>query len=389
MGKKSGWALCRVTLLAMARRKGASCLLAAVAALGVFASIALYNLTARQEAAMADMVENTQIRCVVTDVQGVSSSNLQMFSAYVDMLTGLRHERGCYLDQYVRNVRAKADSLVVEPEGITLRRILSFDSDSALDPVEGAEVHLFQGWTEADFRGQGQICLIPAGMATGTGQQVDIQVREGIGLSLQVVGTVSGGPENVIWCPFYMPTQAGISEAFRVESCSFDIGDNARLDQCKAEIYQVFADPGQGQLGDGLTYGVVVQDETYTASMEEFQANLAMLRLLLPVLTVLCGGIGFFGGYLATRGRLTEFAVMRCLGMKRQRVFGLVFGEQLLLAVLGTVLGGTAGCLLEGALAAGAMGRAGLVLAAFLAGGAVAAVRVTRVNVMKLLKAAE
>ena len=151
----------------------------------------------------------------------------------------------------------------------------------------------------------------------------------------------------------------------------------------------MFADPDQGQLGDGLTYGVVVQDETYTASMEEFQANLAMLRLLLPVLTVLCGGIGFFGGYLATRGRLTEFAVMRCLGMKRQRVFGLVFGEQLLLAVLGTVLGGTAGCLLEGALAAGAMGRAGLVLAAFLAGGAVAAVRVTRVNLMKLLKAAE
>ena len=59
--KKTGGALRRLTLAVLWRRRGASLLLIAVAALGVFASTALHSLSARQEAAMAELERNARI----------------------------------------------------------------------------------------------------------------------------------------------------------------------------------------------------------------------------------------------------------------------------------------------------------------------------------------
>ena len=174
-----------------------------------------------------------------------------------------------------------------------------------------------------------------------------------------------------------------------MESCSFDILDNLRLEECKNAIYESFVEPKLSNINDGLSYGVLVQDETYQSTLEELRSNLSMLRLLLPILTVLCGGIGFLAAYLANRGRIREFAVMRCLGIKRGRVFAQVFGEQALLAMVGAMFGGTAGLLLEGAYSGETFARAGLILGIFLAGAAVACWNVTRVNVMKLMKVEE
>ena len=93
--------------------------------------------------------------------------------------------------------------------------------------------------------------------------------------------------------------------------------------------------------------------------------------------------------YLTTRGRVREFAVMRCLGLKRGRIFHQVFGGQALLAVVGAAAGGIAGLLLEGSYSGSAIAKAGLILGVFLTGAAVASWNVTRVNVMKLMKVEE
>lgn len=390
--KTSGWALRQVTLAALFRRKGASLLLSAVAALGVFASIALQNLTVRQESAMADMVQNAQIHCVLTDPQGLGSDNLQMFSAFVDMLMGLRHERGCYLDEYVKNVRAKASISLEQPQNMTLRRILSFDSDRALTAVAGAQITMAEGWTEDALQTNARVCLIPAGLETQTGADgqpcVTVTIN-GVPLELQVIGTVSGSAGNAIWCPFYLQQQEGITEAFRVESCSFDIQDNARLEECKAAIYEFFVEPSLSNRNDGLSYGVLIEDETYQSTLAELRSNLSMLRLLLPILIVLCGGIGFLAAYLTTRGRVQEFAVMRCLGLKQRSIFGQVFEEQALLAIVGAAAGGIVGFLLEDSYSSKALAKAGLILGVFLTGAAVASWNVTHVNAMKLMKVEE
>ena len=86
--------------------------------------------------------------CTVTNAKGTDSGNLQMLSAFVEMLEGKRRLRECYLDDYVKNVRAKAKMSLEKPEGATLSRILSIDSDPALSQAEGVYVQFFEDWEE-------------------------------------------------------------------------------------------------------------------------------------------------------------------------------------------------------------------------------------------------
>ena len=111
-----------------------------------------------------------------------------------------------------------------------------------------------------------------------------------------------------------------------------------------------------------------------------------MLHLLLPVLIIVCGGIGFFASFLATRGRTKEFAVMRCLGMKQCKIFGLVMGELSILAFTGTLFGIAGGILLESEIQTSALLHAALMTGIFLLVSAVAALRITSINVMNLMK---
>lgn len=393
MKKGSGLVLYQVTLAALWRRKGSVLLLAGVAALSVFACIALHNLTSRQETALAQTIEATDIRCVVTDVKGVSSSNLNMMSAFVDMLMGQRHDRGCYLDEYVKNVRAMATVFLDWPDGYSLRRVLSFDSDRALDELEGAVITMEDGWTEDALRTDARVCLIPEGLNTREDEDGRRWVMAAAGersMELQVIGVISGGPEHVIYCPFYVQWSDDATEIFFVDTCSFDIRDNYRLEESKAAIYEEwFVRPGPAVSAQELVYGVLVQDETYQKVLDEINSNLLMLRLLLPVLMVLVGCIGSFSSYLAARGRLREFAVMRCLGMKQRSIFALVFLEQAVLALAGGLIGTGFGCLLEGGLAMGALTKAGVMLGIFMIGSAIAALRMTSVNTMELMKVEE
>lgn len=385
MMRNSSSALILVTLKAALRRWGASLLLAAVAAAGTFTAMVLENLTVRQEQALDNTIVNTKISCTVTNAKGTDSGNLQMLTAFVEMLDGRRRERGCYLDDYVTNVRAKAQSQLEFPQGATLRRILSIDSDPALSPAEGVSVQFYEGWSEEVLRGTEQVCLVPLDMVTEDGY-LDVSAGAGEGARLKIIGTVSGGPSTVIYCPFYMPWEEGTFVAFPTDSCSFDIRDNRKLEESKEAIYEWFAEPDLSNQLDGLTFGVLIQDESYLKNINEIQANLSMLRLLLPVLIVLCGCIGFFASFLATRGRTKEFAVMRCIGMKQIRIFGLVIGELVTLALLGALFGIAVGFLLERTVQARALANAVLMTAIFLLGSAIAAVRITSVNVIKLMK---
>ena len=386
MSQKAGHALEGVTFIALFRRWAASLLLAAVAAACAFSAMVLQNLTIRQKNALSSTIANTTISCTVTNAKGTDSGNLQMLSAFVEMLEGKRRLRGCYLDDYVKNVRAKAAMPLEKPEGAALCRILSIDSDPALSQAEGVYVQFFEGWEEEALRVQEQVCLVSSDMITDGGY-ITVAADTGESARLRIIGTVTNGASNVVYCPYFMPWTDGTSVAFLTDSCSFDIRNNQKLEQSKAYIYEWFVRPDLSNQMDGLTFGVLVHDETYQRNIEELQANLSMLRLLLPVLIVLCGGIGFFASFLATRGRTKEFGVMRCLGMKQRKIFGLVMLELAVLALVGVSIGIIAGILLEGEIQTGALCNAALMTGIFLLGSAAAALQITSINVMKLMKA--
>lgn len=389
--KHAPFSLFRVSAAALWRRKGASLLLLRLSALGVFSAALLQNLALRQQESMTEMIKNTLIRCVVTDANGMLSDNLAMPASYVDRLLGGWHDRGCYLDEAVKNVRAKSAVPLNSLRDVTLCRILSLASDSAFDEVSGAQAVFFDGWSEDALAGTERVCLLPEFMlpqarTDGDGSLwLDVSAGE-VNTSLRVIGTVSGQTGGTVWCPLYIQLRDGISESFRIDRCSFDIRDNARLEENKKIIYDTFVSPKLANTSGETKFGVFINDEEFTGSVREFESNLKTLRLLSPILLVLFAGVGFLAAYLTTRGLKREFAVMRCIGRKQLGITLQVFLEQLFLALVGAALGVSIALLIEGGYPLSALTRAGTLLGLILFGAAAACLVVTRVNVMKLMK---
>lgn len=389
--KHAPFSLFRVSAAALWHRKGASLLLLLLSALGVFSAALLQNLALRQQESMTEMIKNTLIRCVVTDANDMLSDNIAMPASYVDRLLGGWHDRGCYLDEAVKNVRAKSAMPLNSPRDVTLCRILSLASDSAFDEVSGAQAVFFDGWSEDALAGTERVCLLPEFMlpqarTDGDGSLwLDVSAGE-VNTSLRVIGTVSGQTGGTVWCPLYIQLRDGISESFRIDRCSFDIRDNARLEENKKIFYDTFVSPKLANTSGETKFGVFINDEEFTGSVREFESNLKTLRLLSPILLVLFAGVGFLAAYLTTRGRKREFAVMRCIGRKQLGITLQVFLEQLFLALVGAALGVSIALLIEGGYPLSALTRAGTLLGLFLFGAAAACLVVTRVNVMKLMK---
>ena len=286
---------------------------------------------------------------------------------------------------------------IAAPADTGLRKILSLRSDPELDPLTGVQVTFLDGWDEGVFQTEELVCLLSGTFQTRTGDDGAEYITVAYSdheqgqrpMELRVVGHVTGGPAQVIYCPFYQPMRSdNTSEAFLVDTCSFTIRDNTRLEESKQAIYdlELFGQPKLSNQENGLERGVLVQDEIFNKTVGEIRANLATLHKLLPILLILCTLISFFAGFLATRGRMKEFAVMRCMGMSKWRIFLLVVGELFLLSAVGGVIGFAAGWIAEGTLDLRSVYSAASMIGVLLLGAAAAAVRITGINPMKLMK---
>ena len=377
------------------RRRLISFLLIAIAASGVVTSIVLQSLTDRQQIALDETISNTPIHCTLTNSKGLTSDHLGLPRFVVQQLTGRCRDKSDNLDDYVKNVHAlstgNASLTSLESEqkliSVLLKYILSFESDPALSPLEGTHIELYDGFNEEIFRSDKQVCLvsenlIPAGKSL---TQLTFTTDDTV-IQAQVIGIVSG-VSDVIYCPFFMNLNTEFPSRAPVDSCTFDIRDNHQLQESRDALFEWFMDPTQNAHSSELKdFGVLILDETYQNTVHEIESNLDMLRFLRPLLLVLWAVIGYLSGYLTARTRMREFAVERCLGMKKQQIFLLVLFEQALLTLIGILLGGTIGWIVGEHISAEALLSAGLLSLLFLLGNALSSLSITRINVMKLMK---
>ncbi len=378
----------QVTVSAMMRRKRWTILLVLIALIETGAAMVLCMLTERQETALEETMNNTTITCVITDADGLNQDNLRMATGFVDLLCGRKHEKGYFQDEYVKNVRAKAGMKLFEPQNYHLVCLLTLDSDYALTAVGGGSMTLFDGWDASVFMSDQNVCVVPEGFpADGESIEVD---NGNFTVELRIIGTHTGPADN-IYCPFHtMDFHDGMSYLVNADSCSFEIKDVRRLDEAKESLYEVFAKPDPNDRSVlRPAFGVRINDEIYQSTLETLKGNLRTLHLLVPVLLLIGGIVGFFASYLSTRSRLKEYAVMRCLGMRRGEVLCFALSEQLMIALVGGILGFAVGIAINGTFSLRMLlyGLGGI--AAFLIGTALSVSRITWINVMQLMKTEE
>lgn len=376
------------SMLAVRRRKLASLLLALVMAVSSGVCVVLGGLLTEQEAALADTVASSEILCTVTD-SGGRSDNVGVLSMYLDMVIGKRREVGCYLDDYVKDVRCMSKESLERPLGAELRRIYSLDSDPGFGETGGASATFNDGFDERVLRSDERICLLSRELEYMIKDgRVELTASTGESANFEVIGFVDGVADKVVYCPFYAEFADGISAVHPIFSMSFTIADNSRLDEAKAALFEYFTKPSIGSGGDILTAGLLVQDDTYLGTLKELESNLSLLRLLLPILLAMTAFVVFFVGYLTNRRRVREFAVMRCMGQKRMEVFLQVFFEQGVLTIVGCAIGFAVGCAVvppsaDGLIIGGVSAISGLV------GSVCSAIQICRADPLTLMKVKE
>lgn len=380
--------------LAICRRKLSSALLFAVMLISSGVCSILGGLLIEQEETLERTVRETEISCIGTSATG-RANDMGVFSVYLDMLTGRRHAQGCYLERYVTAINCRAQRSITAPADAQLRLIYSIASAPELQEV-GVRLTMEEGWGVDCLTGEERVCVIT--------EALEKEVREENGerfldircdlsgekeIALRVVGQASGLASRTIYCPFYVQLDPRIQSSYIMETLSFRIKDNRELDKAKEELYTYFIHPKlDGLTEDSKVCGLIVQDEVYAASLAELRSSLGMLKILIPGLSVSAAILVCLTGYLTNRRRLREFAVLRCMGQKRQDIFLQVLLEQGLLILPGGLLGLAAGGIAVGVTPMGLWAVAACVAAGLL-GSAGCALGICRMDPLKLMKAEE
>ena len=80
---------------------------------------------------------------------------------------------------------------------------------------------------------------------------------------------------------------------------------------------------------------VVIQDKNLEETINTLDNYIRLMDVLIPVMLILFGVIGFMVSYLLIRHRLNELAIMRSMGAGKAHVFSSFFIEQLILFTIG------------------------------------------------------
>jgi len=82
---------------------------------------------------------------------------------------------------------------------------------------------------------------------------------------------------------------------------------------------------------------IVIQDKNLMETIKTLDNYIKLMDILMPIMFVLFGVIGFIVSYLLIRNRINELAIMRSMGAVKAHVFLSFFMEQLILFIIGII----------------------------------------------------
>lgn len=302
----------------------------------LFSGGSLLRTVIRSQTRAAEaMGEQAEIPCIVTNATGTKTAGIHVFNTVAMRLQGKRRDRGCTIDDYVRDLKITASEELCFPEKATLIRT---NCPEAIAP--DLILQFLDGTDGTCLAGTELVCCISANLADKTDENGTIRIErmDLPSISLRVVGTVNDA-DGIVVCPFDAPLYAEGTEAFLLDRCSFTLSDARRLNEARDAFSSWFVVPSLTNADSPGEAGLLIQDAEYTAALSEIRAHIVLLDRLRVLLMILSGFLGLLIGFLMNRKRFREFAVMRCLGLKHLGVMLAALSEQLLPMLPGIGIG--------------------------------------------------
>lgn len=250
------------------------------------------------------------------------------------------------------------------------------------------------GYSVACFQGDEAVCVYPKDMGVELGQEVQLILRNRNKddytkdtyrqvvtlkvVGLHPIGSANGGKAYVPLAGFRQ-LLGDQEEAwdFTLNRLTFSVQNSEQLPGFKDALTEL-------GLNDPEGLHAAIDDRILQGTVAPIQRNLSLLENLHGFLYAAVIGIGFFLCFLLARGRKPEYAVMRLLGESTAQVTFKAMTEQLVLCLLGILLG--TGTLLIAGQGSPDISACGAVLVCYILGAALAVMLTVRVNVMEILR---
>lgn len=124
-----------------------------------------------------------------------------------------------------------------------------------------------------------------------------------------------------------------ILDNYYVNWMTFNLPEPAQLTATRDALEDSgFSGPG---VQNSLRVSVVVEDSQFLEAVSTIDQRSRYMELLYPVLLLLVSLLGFLTGFLSVRARRENVALMRSMGAKKSTIFKTIFGEQIILLMLG------------------------------------------------------
>lgn len=267
------------------------------------------------------------------------------------------------------------------------RAVWAAEDGGSLWDREALRVAWRQGWDQARFLSGGNAAVAAQSLLEQLGWQPGEELTlafPGTALSVPVAGSFQDGGGFHLLLPGQALTDQlrALGEPWDYAEFSFTV-DPAKNRELPA--FRAAAEPLLEQSAQASLF-LLLRDGELREAVEPLERNVTLLRLLLPLMLLLCAALSGGLAALTTAQGAGEVAVLRVLGLPVGRAMALALWERALPALLGVVLGLALLPLLGGG---NALPAGGLCLLGTLAGGWAAGRGILKRNPLALLQTKE
>lgn len=353
-------------LKSIRRQKGRSILVVLVNCVLAILLNLYFGLIGSYRTQLTDLAANTPIKCTVTNPDGTIEVGIAVKSDTLRALEDAQQIRGLDCSTQLKAGFGEFETARWE-ENLNLDVSVINRIDSKVLP-ENIMVNYQEGWDETLFAGSEKVCILKKsdmeeqGYAYGDevpftvyyylydDARKDVDILELGYVHLKVVGEIDDSdpvespnypdmmmPFRTVWEEF---EERGID--FTAEAVSFYVKDPLALNAFKAEMegigfFEIYK-------GDAVRFSykgsaLYVQDGIFITMAGRLKTAIRILRAFLLPMGVLIFIVGYVISHLLANGRGREFALFRSLGVKQPGAVWVFWSEQLVLVLLGNVLG--------------------------------------------------
>lgn len=217
-----------------------------------------------------------------------------------------------------------------------------------------------------------------------------------MGYDIKVVGVYENDTERET---IYYPLEALIQQEVLYEGSvdqreqlfkhifdgtSFSLKNTEQLDAFR----ELLSDYGISEVTQIKTHRsfLVINDKSFVSALDALKQQLKNIQVLYPILYVLIALASFIIAVLVTVSRQKELSIMRGLGVSKLKVFMTFFSEQMILCIVGVVVGCLSSLIMYGQLIVIHRQLIMAICLTYLLGISITLILMNRFKIMKMLK---